>query len=151
MNYTLWEDADGKYHKITEMETRYIKNCIKCIIDSDYSIYTKEAAESDKDDKIFGPKWCYEHAQNFLDAFERELNIRKRIQNRDFPSFTIQESCDTCDKCDKCDMYCEEMQTCEEWRRNRMEIFNQFKSEDLEVARRGGYICNGIKYIVSVD
>lgn len=145
MNYTLWEDADGKYHEITEMETRYIKNCIKCIKDSDYSIYTKKAAESDKDEKIFGPKWCYEHAQNFLNAFEKELNIRKRIRNQDFPSFTIKESCDTCDT------YCEEKKVCEDWKVNRMEIFHQFKSEDLEVARRGGYICNGIKYIVGED
>ena len=142
MNYTLWEDAEGKLHEIDKMDTQYIKNCMKCIKDTGYSIYTKKVADADKTEALFGPKWCYEHAENFLNAFQRELTIRKRIQRQEFPVFTIEQSCDTCDN------YCEGKTLCKEWIVDRMEIFHQLEDEDLEVARRGGYVCNGIKYIV---
>lgn len=82
MNYTLWEDSEGNVHEISKMSTKYIKSCIKCIENTNYKIYTKESAKKDKTHNIFGPWWCYENAQNFLNAFESELSIRKRGKKR---------------------------------------------------------------------
>lgn len=141
MNYTLWEDSEGNVHEISEMSTKYIKNCIKCIENTNYNIYTKESAKKDKTHNIFGPWWCYENAQNFLNAFESELNIRKRGKEKDYPSFTLDESCENCNK-----FTCEENELCDHWMVNRMEIFHQFSGEDLEVARRFGYFCNSVRY-----
>ena len=66
MNYTCWINADDEEIDICEMDNEYIKNCIQCIQKSDYKHFTREDAMKDKEQKIFGPWWCYEHAQNYL-------------------------------------------------------------------------------------
>ena len=82
MNYTCWINADDEEIDICEMDNEYIKNCIQCIQKSDYKHFTREDAMKDKEQKIFGPWWCYEHAQNYLDAFNTELSIRKKGKNK---------------------------------------------------------------------
>lgn len=72
MNYVSWIDSDGQAHDISEMPTEYIKNCIKCIQNSDYENKTKKDAQKDKEHKIFEAWWCYKHAQNYIDAFNFE-------------------------------------------------------------------------------
>ena len=51
MNYVSWIDSDGQAHDISEMPTEYIKNCIKCIQNSDYENKTKKDAQKKLDEK----------------------------------------------------------------------------------------------------
>lgn len=52
MNYVSWIDSDGQAHDISEMPTEYIKNCIKCIQNSDYENKTKKDAQRIKNTKF---------------------------------------------------------------------------------------------------
>ena len=127
---------------ISEMSDKHIKNCINCINDCNYKRYTKQDAKKDKNHRIFGAWWCYEHAEGYLEAFHSELAIRKRGRNQNYPEFHLEESCDNCKKHIICDVGI----VCSNWELNIYNIFDEFSGEDLEVARRYGFYCNGIKY-----
>lgn len=81
MIYEVWKDAEGKYHEITEMDTEYIKNCIKQIESAIrcFDVKTNEGRETEDDGEFnpFSKKWSKKFANGFLDAFKAELNNRK--------------------------------------------------------------------------
>ena len=142
MNYACWINADDEEIDICEMDNEYIKNCIQCIQKSDYKHFTREDAMKDKEQKIFGPWWCYEHAQNYLDAFNTELSIRKKGKKQDYPEINLEETCDNCQK----NILCESNGVCDKWKLNLYVAFDKFSGEDLEVARRYGFYCNNTLY-----
>ena len=141
MNYVSWIDSDGQAHDISEMPTEYIKNCIKCIQNSDYENKTKKDAQKDKEHKIFEAWWCYKYAQNYIDAFNFELSIRKRGKRKDYPTFTIEKSCNSCKK----QVTCNSNIVCNKWDINSLTIFDKLSGEDLEVAKRYGFYYNAIE------
>lgn len=151
MNYTRWTDAEEKIHNINEMETKYIKNCIKTIKNSCSANYTKEDAKEDKRKMIFGPYWCYYHAKRFLEAFENELEIRRRIKNKIYPHVEIKQTCGKCDNRRYGRKKCSEEQTCDDWSTSYFLVREYFSGIDSEVARRGGFVCNDVVYPYKYD
>lgn len=81
MSYEVWIDADGNYHYIPDMSSSYIKNCIKELkrviksyrLDTDHPM--KKTANP-ADNGVLRQNWSIDHAVNFLNAFESELESR---------------------------------------------------------------------------
>lgn len=78
--YEIWKDADGKQHWITEMDTRYIENCIKNIkrVCKEYGIKRDDPYETAYAGtyRILAYDWCVRYANGYLNAFEEELETR---------------------------------------------------------------------------
>ena len=149
--YSKWIDAEEKSHLISKMSKKYIENCINRIKNSPYFDCSEEIANADSGNQIFGPKWCYEHGKGYLEAFYRELEIRKRIKKKDYLSVTVDEICDNCSNCLKCENSGEHNEGCVDWEFELFEIFRLLKNEDLEVAKRSSVICNDIEYQLNDD
>lgn len=147
MIYEAWEDADGNYHKISEMDTKYIKNCKKQveIAIQTYCVSADEGREeiSGTSYDVLGKEWSKKFANGFLDTFNRELEIRNRIKKKDYPAVVIDENCSTCGNSD-CDER-EKRNKCE-WYPQAYCVINKLDGVDAEIARRSGFICNDIKY-----
>ena len=76
MDYTVWVDAYGKKHDITDMPTSYIENCVNEI---KRLLCTADGYTPGKyiDKHIFSIDWLARHGQSYLDTLEAELSRRK--------------------------------------------------------------------------
>jgi len=71
--YTTWTSRDGTTHKISEMTTAHIFNCMKLIVMSLFP-------EDYKDNTVFLNKdFIQKHGKNYTKAFYRELSKRSFI------------------------------------------------------------------------
>lgn len=83
--YDFWIDGTGKAHKISEMDTDYIYNCLSQIERMGHTWRMCKVEElSDEDlSKLVqtGTKaWYVVNAQKYVDAFEIELAVREAIE-----------------------------------------------------------------------
>lgn len=148
--HEYWIDGDGKKHLISEMKTKYIKNCIDQINNA-VSFYAIKNDSLDEDsDNVLSSKWCKENADFYLQLFKNELEIRRRIRKTDYPIINMDETCDTCNN-HKYGSKCDDGKKCENWMPSGMTIRNELKDNDWEVAIRAGYKCNGITYTQSKE
>ena len=148
MSYSVWKDAEGQYHIISEMKKSHIKNCINQIniaIQS-YDVKSNEGREEYIDEKfpVLHKEWSKKYANGFLDSFNTELEIRQRIKERDYPAVSLNRECDTCNR-----VYCEKSFNngeCDSWLPSVVVVIDCLSGVDAQVAQRAGFICNDEVY-----
>ena len=128
------------------MKTKYIKNCIDQINNAVLFYSVKNDSLDEDSDSVLSSKWCKENANFYLQLFENELEIRRRIKEKDYPMIIMDETCDTCDR-HKYGSKCDNGKKCKNWTPSGIMIRDELKDNDWEVAKRAGYKCNDITYI----
>lgn len=152
MSISEWKDVNGEVHKIEDMTAEHIKNCIRLIEESAKPWVMQNIRSATGG---FGPEWAKNVGQEYIDAFKAELQLRKgikmRVENDDLPNYEVDERCGNCRFFHKCrrPQKRKNSKSCSEWRLNSTLIECIVSDEDYIIATRGGFYCNGIRYIAS--
>ena len=73
--YRIWTSKDGKNHKISEMTTSHIINCMKLIT---MSLFPSEYSEQIT---LLKYDFVMKHGKRYYKAFYHELNTRSLMRN----------------------------------------------------------------------
>ena len=73
--YKIWTSKDGKNHKISEMTTSHIINCMKLIT---MSLFPSEYSEQTT---LLKYDFVMKHGKNYYNVFYRELKTRSLREN----------------------------------------------------------------------
>jgi len=140
MIYTVWTDGNGEKIQLEDMSDKHIKNCVKMLEKVLRSVKNKEY-DPQKPEPVMSDNWVLKHGESFLEAFEREKLIRKRVAKEDYPTVKIHPTCKNC--CQHCDWQILELDNvCEKWEPHDIAIQEALQDEiDREVAHRLGG-CN---------
>lgn len=81
--YKYWFDSEGNAHKIEEMETSYISNCLRQLgkmLDSWRGIIPEQLSNEElkQKDKVGMKAWFVFNGISYIDAFNKELENRSR-------------------------------------------------------------------------
>ena len=137
MNYSIWTDGDNRKIPLEEMSDKYIKNCMKDINQLLPRYQGKVELIPEQIDSPFTASWLVTHGENYLDAFEQELEIRRRIAREEYPTVYLPKECRTCDKRLLCEYKQDSPVACEEWEPANIAIQSALSSEiDREIAYR---------------
>lgn len=83
--YDFWIDGQGNAHRISQMDTQYIENCLSQI-EKMGNMWRILSADNLKNDelsemtKVGSKAWYLVNAQEYIDAFNIELAIRKGVE-----------------------------------------------------------------------
>lgn len=155
MRYIDWIDGNGTVHEIASMPDAYIKNCIKQIESAIefYGVKENEGREENlnREYSVLNRKWSKKYANDYLDSFREELEIRDRIKKEDYPILEMQKDCSTCRRNVYGDRTCSQMfhrGECSEWIPPFDTYMQAERYVDREIIRRKGVYIEDVEGVI---